>query len=54
MAAEPMVTANADIPDATRAHTAYLTTLEHITLQMTAKLVVSLQRTDNSSAPKNR
>ena len=38
MAAEPMVTANADIPDATRAHTAYLTALEHITLQMTAKL----------------
>jgi signal transduction histidine kinase len=38
MAAEPTVTANADIPDATRAHTAYLTALEHITLQMTAKL----------------
>ena len=38
MAAEPTVTANADIPDATHAHTAYLTALEHITLQMTAKL----------------
>ena len=38
MAAEPTVTANADMPDATRAHTAYLTALEHITLQMTAKL----------------
>src|SRR5262245_12715183 len=38
MAAETTVTANADIPDATRAHTAYLTALEHITLQMTAKL----------------
>ena len=38
MAAEPTVTANADIPGATRAHTAYLTALEHITLQMTAKL----------------
>src|SRR5215468_8487457 len=38
MAAEPTVTANTDIPDATRAHTAYLTALEHITLQMTAKL----------------
>ena len=38
MAAEPTVTANADMPEATRAHTAYLTALEHITLQMTAKL----------------
>src|SRR5215467_8918778 len=38
MAAEPTVTANAGIPDATRAHTAYLTALQHITLQMTAKL----------------
>ncbi len=38
MAAEPTVTASADIPDATRAHIAYLTALEHITLQMTAKL----------------
>jgi transcriptional regulator with GAF, ATPase, and Fis domain len=37
MAAETEVTANAVVPDATRADTAYLTALERITLQMTAK-----------------
>jgi transcriptional regulator with GAF, ATPase, and Fis domain len=38
MAAETQVTANVVVPDATRADTAYLTALERITLQMTAKL----------------
>ena len=38
MAAETEVTANAVVPDATRADTAYLTALERITLQMIAKL----------------
>jgi hypothetical protein len=39
MAAEPTVTANADIPDATRAHTAYLTALEHIKYLSKSNLV---------------
>jgi uncharacterized protein YigA (DUF484 family) len=38
MTAETQVTANAVVPDATRADTAYLTALERITLQMTGKL----------------
>jgi transcriptional regulator with GAF, ATPase, and Fis domain len=38
MAAEPQVTANMVVPDATRADTAYLTALERITVQMTARL----------------
>jgi transcriptional regulator with GAF, ATPase, and Fis domain len=38
MAAEPEVTTNGVVSDATRADTAYLTALERITLQMTATL----------------
>ena len=38
MAAEIQVSAHVAVPDATRADTAYLTALERITLQMTAKL----------------
>ena len=38
MAAETQVTANMVVPDATRANAAYLTALERITLQITAKL----------------
>jgi hypothetical protein len=38
MTAETQVTANAVVPDATRADTAYLAALERITLQMTGKL----------------